>query len=163
MAEEEMQTQEEVKEEASGGNFVSIFGKIFLSVVAIGVQIFLALQIMDSSYAAIDEKMASFSSSESVYHQMENIIVNPADSDGERYLLLTIALELRSSSAIAAIDKHNVKITDQINSILAAKTVDELNDRSMRDAIKQEIGIAINQTLKKNSVQNLFFTKYVMQ
>ena len=163
MAEEVNVEQEEVQEKKSGGNFVSIFGKIFLSIVAIGVQIFLALQLMDSSYAAIDDKISSLSSSESVYHQMENIIVNPSDSDGERYLLLTIALELRSTGAVAAIQKHNVKITDQINTILAAKTVDQLNDQSLRDGIKQEIGIAINQTLGKNSVQNLFFTKYVMQ
>ncbi len=163
MAEEEIVEQQEVREEAKGGNFVSIFGKIFLSIVAIGVQIFLALQIMDSAYASIDEKIASFSSSESVYHQMENIIVNPSDSDGERYLLLTIALELRSSEAVKALEKHNVKITDQINTILASKTVDQLNDQSLRDGIKQEIGIAINQSLGKNSVQNLFFTKYVMQ
>lgn len=146
-----------------GGNFVAIFGKIFLSLATIGAQIFLSLYLMNNYYSSIDGMMASFSASETAYHEIENLIINPSGSDGERYLLLSMALELNSSGDIMLIERDGIKIRDQINTILSYRTVEQLNDLGSRDALKREIGVAINLILDKKAVQNLFFTKYVMQ
>lgn len=148
---------------SGGGNFVAIFGKIFLSLTAIGLQVFLSMYLMKSHYGSVDSFFASFASSETAYHEIENLIINPSESDGERYLLLSLALELSSSGDIMTIEKNSIKIRDQINTILSYRTVEQLNDLGSRDALKKEIGVMINETLDKKAVQNLFFTKYVMQ
>ena len=42
-------------------------------------------------------------------------------------------------------------------------TVDELADLALREELKQELRVAINEILEKGEVTSLYFTQYVLQ
>ncbi|MGD8428684.1 MAG: flagellar basal body-associated FliL family protein [Balneolaceae bacterium] len=167
MAKEEQKNSEAAAEkektEEKAGNFLNKYGKIFLIAAILLVQAGAAYAVINSYYDEIYEWFGKFSTEGHVYYTFDNIIINPAHSDGERYLILSIVVELNSGSAKGMLDTQNAKITDKINLILTHRTVSELSDLSKRDEIKQEIGIMINGIIGKKAVRNLFFTKYVLQ
>jgi flagellar basal body-associated protein FliL len=84
-------------------------------------------------------------------------------SDGERYLILSLVVEVNSGADKALLEQKRAKIIDKVNLILTKRNANELGDLDERENIKQEIGIMINETLDKKAVRNLFFTKYVLQ
>jgi len=138
-------------------------GKIFLFAGVICLQIVLSFFIIRNFYPSVHKTMSSLAESEPVYYQIEEIIINPANTDGARYLLLSIAMELENAGVSAELEKKRAIIIDDINTMLSQYTTDEFNNIEKREIIKKELAVMINQTLEKNSVQNLFFTKYVMQ
>lgn len=165
MAQEEQNKDnaEQGNSDAGDGNFFSRYGKIFLIVIVLLAQAGGAYAIINSYYPEIYQWVDSLSTDGNIYHTYENIIVNPFQSDGERYLILSIAVEVNSGSDAAQLEKKRAKIIDKVNLILTKRTADELADLDVREDIKQEIGIMINEVLDKKAVRNLFFTKYVLQ
>jgi flagellar FliL protein len=168
MATEQAKTDEQlnVEEENSDnkdGNFFSKYGKIFLIAAILLIQAGVAYAVVSSYYGEIYEWVDGLSSKGNIFHTYENIIINPAESDGERYLILSIVVEVNSGSDAALLEKRSAKIIDKVNLILTQRTPKELTSLEERDEIKQEIGLIINDVLNKNAVRNLFFTKYVLQ
>lgn len=145
------------------GNFFSRYGKIFLILAVLLAQSGGAYAIINTYYDRIHDWISSLKTRGGVYHNFENIIINPAESGGERYLILSVAVELQSESQLARLEKNQVRIIDQINQILSQRTADELADLKTRNRIKEEIGLMINQEFEESMVRNLFFTKYVLQ
>lgn len=156
-------SQEQDKAAEGDGNFFSQYGKIFLIVAILLVQGGAAYAVVNSYYTEIYEWIDNMSPEGNVYHTFENIIVNPAMSDGERYLILSLVVEVNSGADKALLEQKRAKIIDKVNLILTKRNANELGDLDERENIKQEIGIMINETLDKKAVRNLFFTKYVLQ
>ncbi|MDZ7772888.1 MAG: flagellar basal body-associated FliL family protein [Balneolaceae bacterium] len=154
--------QVDVPEEGNG-SFFSRYGKIFLMMAVLLGQAGGAYGIVNTYYEQIHTWISSMSSQGGVYKNFENIIINPAESAGESYLILTVAVELYSESQLAVVEKNSVKIVDKINRVLSQRSSSELANLDTREEIKRDLGLAINQTLEKKVVRNLFFTKYVLQ
>lgn len=161
--EEEITEQDSEKKKDQSGNILGKYGKIFLILVILIFQAGGAYGIMNIYYQDIYTWMDKMTPKGNIYHKIENIIINPANSDGERYLILTIVAELNTGSDKAALELNEAKVVDKINLILTSRTAEELSDLSEREDIKQQIGIAINETINQNAVRNLLFTKYVLQ
>lgn len=151
--------QEVTESAASSGNM----GKIFLLVGMILVQAGASYAIVSKYYSDIYKKTQAMFPSGGVYYQFDNILINPADSDGERFLLMSLVVELADGNAQAAIEKREAEVQDRINLVLGQRKTTELNSISDRERIKKDLAISINKVLEKNAVQNLFFTKYVLQ
>ena len=96
-------------------------------------------------------------------YQMEQLVVNPAKTNGKRYLMVEISLELKNIEHIPLIEAKNAKIQQQMLDLLSAKTVSELTDVSKRDAMRSELSNIVNDAIGEKTVQNLYFIKYVMQ
>lgn len=94
---------------------------------------------------------------------LENLVLNPANSGGSRYLLMSIAIEGTSAKAVAAMTARDAEIRDLILSTLGRKTVDELSDPAARDAIKAELIAAVQERFGKTSVKQLYFPQFVIQ
>jgi len=138
-------------------------GKIFLLIAVIVGQGIAAYAIIKNNYPDIKETIDGLSRKGGVYYKVENIIINPANSDGERYLILSLAFELNNSNDMAMAEKMNVEIIDRVNSHLIRKTVQELSSIEKREVIKKELKKEVNNLLEKKAVRNLFITKYVIQ
>lgn len=149
--------------EEGNGSFFSRYGKIFLILAVMLGQAGGAYGIVNAYYEQIHAWISSMSTQGGVYHNFENIIINPAESAGENYLILTVAVELYSESQLAVVERNSVRVVDQINRVLSQRTSSELANLDTRDEIKRDLGLAINKTLDKKVVRNLFFTKYVLQ
>ena len=94
---------------------------------------------------------------------VKDLIVNPAGTNGLRFLLTTIGLEVTSEETVKELDKRDVQIHDSIISILTDKTLPELDDIGVRDSLKVEIKNAINGELVTGKVLNVYFSKFIIQ
>jgi len=139
------------------------YGKYFLIVLVLIIQVLVAYTIVDKNYEKIYQVVQSRSEPIPVTYQLNELIVNPAGSQGKRYLVVEISLELESESSILQVEKNIQKLKHNVNESLSARTVEQLVQYREREVLRMEIRNVINQSIGENSVRNLYFTKYVMQ
>lgn len=94
---------------------------------------------------------------------LENLVLNPAGSNGSRYLLMSIAIECRDAKAVEMLAFRDAELKDVILTALGQKSVDELSDIKRRDAIKAELITAIAERFGKLVVKQLYFPQFVIQ
>lgn len=153
----------EAQEGAVKGNKISGIGKIFLVAAVIILQGVAAFSVVKGNYTEIREVVASFKPSGGYYFQLEDIIVNPAGSNGERYLVFSIAIELDNSDDLSRIEGMRAEVLDRLNFRLSQKTVRELSNQDQRMPLKEELKEELELILTGSMVRNLYFTKYVIQ
>jgi flagellar protein FliL len=94
---------------------------------------------------------------------LDEIVVNPAETGGRRYLAVTVGLQMNVPEADKLVEKNKPVIRDALISLLAAKHLDQLANVAYRDSLKLEIKDAINKQLKNNPIDNVVFSGYVLQ
>lgn len=99
---------------------------------------------------------------ESTVVLLDEIVVNPAETAGRRYLAVTIGLQMKGEALEASVEKAGPLIRDALITLLSAKHLDELSRSSYRDTLRTEIKTAVNVHLK-NKVDNVIFSGYVLQ
>jgi flagellar basal body-associated protein FliL len=99
-----------------------------------------------------------------IYEKLDPIVVNPAGTEGLRFLSATVHLGLSSQDVLNAIDANNLssKIRDRLIDILRAKTIDQL-DPAHHEEIKREIRRRLNEFLGENAVLEVYFQGFVLQ
>jgi flagellar FliL protein len=98
-----------------------------------------------------------------VIYTISDITINPKDSYGRRFAVFAIALEVPDDDATAELDKMKPIIMDRILQYLRSKTVTELTTTSNVEQIKADLKADINDILGHDLVQNLYFTKFVLE
>lgn len=96
-------------------------------------------------------------------HLMENLVLNPAQSGGSRFLLLSVAIEAGTSEMEAGMTARDAELRDIILTSLGTKTVEQLTDINNREGIKTEVLAAITARFGKSSVKRLYFPQFVVQ
>lgn len=94
---------------------------------------------------------------------VKDLIVNPAGTNGLRFLLTTIGLEVSSEQTVQELGKRDVQVHDAIIGILTSKTLPELDDFASRDSLKIQIKHEINGDLTTGKVMNVYFSKFIIQ
>ncbi len=97
------------------------------------------------------------------FMELSNIIVNPADSEGRRLLMLSVGMETAESSILETVTAREMVVRDTIIKILGTRTVDELANIESRTALKDEIRLAVNGILTEGEINRMYFTQYVLQ
>ena len=97
------------------------------------------------------------------FMEMESLIINPAGTDGTRYLMIKIGLESKKAKALEEVREKAIVLRDAILRDLSARTVDELAAIEHRNQIKEDLREVINGILEKGEVTRLYFTQYVLQ
>lgn len=145
------------------GSLRKRYGNYFLIGGILLAEFLLAYTIVALNYPQIYQWVYGNPPDFGGYYEIRELVVNPAGTEGTRYLLLSVGLEVRSSRDMDRIQQREVVIRDAIITMMGRRTVSELASIEERNAIKQEMGIMINQILGQRAVRNLFFTQYVMQ
>ena len=99
----------------------------------------------------------------SVTHAVENLVLNPAGSNGTRFLMVSATFELKDSGIENQMKEHDAEVRDHILSILGKKTVDELTDIAQREQIKKDVLESVGSLFEKGSVKKVFFGQFVIQ
>lgn len=97
-----------------------------------------------------------------VQHMLANLVVNPANSGGVRFLVASLALDV-SERAATLMAERDAEVRDLVLTVLAAKSVDELSDVASRDRIRSEIRLELNRMLGFDGVSRVFFPQFVIQ
>lgn len=93
----------------------------------------------------------------------ENLTVNPAGTDGTRYLMVSIVFEAPTQQTLDELTAKEVAIKDTLLHILSSKTVPELSDMATRNPLRESLRSATNAFLTQGQLTHLYFTQYVMQ
>lgn len=145
------------------GSLKRKFGNIFLIIGILAGEFLLAYTIVSIYYPQLHQMAYGTPPDFGGYYEIGDLVVNPAGTEGQRYLLVSIGLEVRSKKDMEAIQQREVVIRDALLNMLARRTIGDLASIDNRNDLKQEMGIMVNQILGRRAVRNLFFTQYVMQ
>ena len=94
---------------------------------------------------------------------VKDIIVNPAGTNGTRFLLTTIGLEVTTPEAQNDLEKKEVQVRDILNSVLTSKGLDDLVNVEQREALRAEIFQKVSELVKSGTLANVYFSKFIIQ
>lgn len=96
-------------------------------------------------------------------HLLDNLVLNPAGSNGSRFLLLSVAIEANAAATVETFKSRDAELRDIVLTALGTKTVDELTDMSNREAFKADLTKSIDEHFGKKAVKRLYFPQFVVQ
>lgn len=109
------------------------------------------------------EKKEETKAEEGVMFALEPFVVNLSDQTGNRFLKISVQLELAGPLMMEKAKGKTPQIRDAIITLLTNKTSEALMSPEGKLQLKDEINIRGNQILGENSVKNVFLTDFVMQ
>jgi flagellar protein FliL len=96
-------------------------------------------------------------------YSLETFIVNLADKGGNRYLRVTMDLELTNPEVAAEISKRLPQIRDSILMILPSKRFDDISSVDGKVALRDEILEKLNSLVTLGKITNIYFKEFVVQ
>ena len=95
---------------------------------------------------------------------IENIIVNPAGTNGTRYLSTSIGLEIEKSELkVEHMKEMTPVIRDILIAIISSRTIEELSTTEGKDLIRKEILEKLATAIGPEEVSKVYFVDYVLQ
>jgi flagellar FliL protein len=98
-----------------------------------------------------------------ITHEFQNIVLNPAGSNGQRFLMVSAAFELKDGGVEQLMKDREAEVRDRLLALLGQKEIDVLTDYTQRDSIKKEVLDAISPLFPKGGVLKVFFPQFVIQ
>jgi flagellar FliL protein len=94
---------------------------------------------------------------------LDTFIVNLADTKSNRYLRVTMDLELAESIDTGELAERLPQVRDSILMILPSKQFADITSMEGKIDLRDEIIAKLNNLFAKNVVTNIFFTEFVIQ
>jgi flagellar basal body-associated protein FliL len=71
--------------------------------------------------------------------KIENVIVNPAGTQGQHYLIVSADIEVNTADAEASLRRNEIPMRDAVTGILERMTLDRLTQLGARDSLRGQI------------------------
>lgn len=149
--------------ESAGRSKILTWGKYFLLAIIIAVQGVLAFSYVNKNFEDIYLTIYGSLPDYTDYYPLSDIVVNPANTNGQRFAVVGMSLEVKHTNDIPLIQQRELQVRERLSTIIAGKSVAQLTSLEEREAMRLELTRAINETIGTDSVRNLYFTKYIMQ
>jgi len=94
---------------------------------------------------------------------LDPFIVNLAKSGGNRFLKVTVSLEMSDPKVRLELKKNIQKITDSILLLLSTKIFEDVYSVQGKFTLKGEITTRVNQFLTEGQVKGAYFTEFIIQ
>lgn len=117
----------------------------------------------EGDHGAEGEKGKEGAAAETVPHVLDNLVLNPFNSGGSRFLLLTVAIETHQAAVLEQFKARDAELRDIILTTLSTKTVEQLTDITKREQFKSEVIAVIDGRFGKKTVKSLYFPQFVVQ
>src|SRR5690606_19914782 len=98
-----------------------------------------------------------------VVHTIDALVVNPADSDGLRFLMATMVVEVDGAGTAAQLQQRDAEVREAVLRTLGSKTVTELASIGNRDALKEELREALLSVVERGNVLRIHLPQFVIQ
>jgi flagellar FliL protein len=109
-----------------------------------------------------EEGEGSHSSGQFIY-SIDEVVINPANTNGRQLLLTALAFDLHSEENKTELEGKEFLVKDMIISVLSSKSARFLNDISQRDSLKNEISNKIEGFIPDVKINKVYFTKFILQ
>lgn len=121
--------------------------------------------------AETDEEQSSDSTSENnsskgsgnFIYNVDDVIINPANTNGKMLLLTSIGLDCEKEEVKKNLESKQIVVKDIIISVLSSKSVEQLSQMAYRDSIKIEITSRLKSQLPDAKINNVYFSKFIIQ
>lgn len=110
-----------------------------------------------------EEKAGEHSTTATQIYTISDLVLNPAGSGGTRFLMMSVAFDVRDSSAVEMLKQRDAEIKDAVLALVGARTVEELAEVSEREPLKLEINALVTRIVKKNLIKRVSFPQFVIQ
>jgi flagellar FliL protein len=94
---------------------------------------------------------------------MTKLLVNVAGTMGSRFLMTSLTLVGGGADFRKKVEDRDAQLRDLACSILAVKTIADLEKPGARNVIRSELQNAFNGILGDSSVKDIFFTDFAIQ
>ena len=94
---------------------------------------------------------------------IDDVIINPAGTEGKRLLLASIGFDLKSEEDQQLLKGREILVKDAIISTLSSKNIDQLSNSAYRDSLKFEIGKNVKHLIPEINLNTVYLSKYIIQ
>ena len=91
------------------------------------------------------------------------VLVNVSGTGGTRYLLANITIVGSNAQLKDRIEKADAQLRDVASSVLAVKTIADIDKPGARNLIRTELVSAFNGVLGEGMVKEIYFTEFAIQ
>lgn len=95
--------------------------------------------------------------------ELENIIVNPAGSQGTRFLMTTVVVSVPNDQLQKQLAERKVELRDQVTTILEGQTMTQLTAPGARDSVKARVAVAVAGIIGPRVPVRIFVPQFVIQ
>ena len=96
-------------------------------------------------------------------YSVEDVIVNPANTDGKRLLLTSVGFDVPDKAMNDELKKKDAIVKDAIISTLSSKNINQLSNINYRDSLKTQISLKLIKQVPDVKINKVYFTKYIIQ
>lgn len=94
---------------------------------------------------------------------LDDIIVNPAETNGKTLVLASLGFDLKTPEAKKTMEEKVIIVKDAVITLLSSKTVPQLSNAAYRDTLKSEMIRDLSQKLPGVGINNIYFSKFIIQ
>jgi flagellar protein FliL len=96
-------------------------------------------------------------------YMVEDLIVNPAKTDGKRLLLSSLGFDVSSEKDHQELKSKEVLLKDAVISVMSSKEMTQLSNIAYRDTLRTEIIKRLSQLMPAVKINTIYFSKYILQ
>jgi flagellar protein FliL len=93
---------------------------------------------------------------------IEDLLVNPANTDGKRYVLSSLGFDVPSEKDHQELKAKEVLLKDAIISVMSSKEMSQLSNIAYRDTLRTEIIKRLGVVMPSIKVNTIYFSKYII-
>jgi flagellar FliL protein len=98
-----------------------------------------------------------------IIYDMKPFIVNLLGNQGKRYLKAKVDIEVSSEEMVSELKERQSQLRDAILLLLAGKSFEDISNPEGKTQLRNELMVRINENLRSGTIQNLYFTEFVVQ
>ncbi|MCD4691642.1 MAG: flagellar basal body-associated FliL family protein [Calditrichales bacterium] len=161
--------EQESSEEVYPGkkkNWGLIIGVVLAQLIAVGFIVkFLVFPSEGESSESVEEEAEQVEETKGIglIYKISDLTINPKNSMGKRFAVFEVALEVEDAAAVEELKKYNPIIVDRFIGYFRTKTVLELSSQESLVSIKKDLKEIVNDVMQEEVVNNLYFTRYVLE
>ncbi len=96
-------------------------------------------------------------------YTMEDVIVNPTGTSGQRLMLASVNIDVVSDEQLKFLKEREPIVKDLIISTISSKTIVQLGQIGFKDSLKVELSGSIKSKFPSVKINDIYFSKYIMQ
>jgi flagellar FliL protein len=94
--------------------------------------------------------------------KIENVVVNPAGSEGLRFLMASVAFEVNSAEIEGELRAAEVELRDAVTGVFEKQTMAQLTRVGARDSLRSELAAVVKPMIHGKPVR-VFLPQFVIQ
>lgn len=95
--------------------------------------------------------------------ELANVVVNPAGTQGTRFLMTSVAIAVPTEEAQKALSERQAELRDRITTILESETMAQLTAPGARDSLKLKIAAVVSTIAGPRVAVRIFLPQFVIQ